>query len=145
MAPPAPHDNVTILNVAMKDLDDADRTIIEKAAKEFKEKCRLSFSKTQDKVIQKTSLLRILLLGESDIGDEQDLNRIEDSIILIINQAMRNHNRVFLTTFGNIMKETFAGFPVDQLGPCYFNIPNTEMDQPLPARSETANKGKVCW
>jgi hypothetical protein len=37
MAPPAPHDNTTILNVAMEDLNDADRTIIEKAAKEFKE------------------------------------------------------------------------------------------------------------
>jgi hypothetical protein len=50
MAPPAPHDNMTILNVAMEYLNDADRTIIEKAAEEFKEKCLLSFSKTRDKV-----------------------------------------------------------------------------------------------
>jgi hypothetical protein len=51
MAPPAPHDNMNILNVAMEDLNDADGTIIEKAAEEFKERCLLSFSKTRDKVI----------------------------------------------------------------------------------------------
>jgi hypothetical protein len=86
-------------------------------------------------------LPRILLPGESDNGGEQDLKRIEDSITLIVNQAMRNHNRVFLTTFGNIMKVTFVGFPTDQLGPWYFNIPNTEMEQSPPAGSKTANNG----
>jgi hypothetical protein len=77
-------------------------------------------------------LPRVLLPGESDNGDEQDLKRIEDSITLIVNQAMRNHNRVFLTTFANIIKATFAGFPVDQLGPTYFNLPNTETGQSIP-------------
>lgn len=35
------------------------------------------------------------------------------------------------------MKATFAGFPVDQFGPVYFNIPNPETDQ---STSGTANK-----
>jgi hypothetical protein len=39
------------------------------------------------------------------------------------------------------MKVTFVGFLVDQLGSCYFNIPNTEMDQSPPAGSETINNG----
>ena len=35
-----------------------------------------------------------------------------------------NHNIVFLNTFHNTMKEVFHGFPIDQVGPDYYNIPH---------------------
>ena len=39
--------------------------------------------------------------------------------------AISNHNEVFLKTFHNTMKEVFHGFPVDQVGPVYYNIPHS--------------------
>ena len=41
-----------------------------------------------------------------------------------IHDAISNHNKIFLNTFHNTMKEVFHGFPVDQVGPAYYNIPH---------------------
>ena len=37
---------------------------------------------------------------------------------------MLNHNTAFLNTFHNTMKEVFHGYPIDQIGPAYYNIPH---------------------
>ena len=41
---------------------------------------------------------------------------------------MLNHNTTFLNTFYNTMKEVFHGYPIDQIGPTYYNIrhPSTQ-------------------
>ena len=36
---------------------------------------------------------------------------------------MLNHNEVFLNTLHNTMKEVFYGYPIDQVGPAYYNFP----------------------
>ena len=41
-----------------------------------------------------------------------------------VHDAISNHNKVFLNIFHNTMKEVFHGFPVDQVGPAYYNIPH---------------------
>jgi len=38
--------------------------------------------------------------------------------------AISNHNKVFLNTFDNTMKEVFHGFLVGQVGSAYYNIPH---------------------
>lgn len=40
-----------------------------------------------------------------------------------VNDALANHNTMFLTTLRNMMKEVLHGTPVHQEGPTYFNIP----------------------
>ena len=37
---------------------------------------------------------------------------------------MLNRNTTFLNTFHNTMKEVFHGYPIDQIGPTYYNIPH---------------------
>ena len=37
---------------------------------------------------------------------------------------MLNHNIAFLNTFHNFMKEVFHGYPIDQIGLTYYNIPH---------------------
>ena len=41
-----------------------------------------------------------------------------------IHDAMLNHNTTFLNAFHNTMKEVFYGYPIDQIGPAYYNIPH---------------------
>ena len=38
---------------------------------------------------------------------------------------MLHHNTAFLNTFHNTMKEVFYGYPIDQVGPVYYNIPHS--------------------
>ena len=47
-----------------------------------------------------------------------------EAINKFVHDAISNHNEVFLNTFYNTMKEVFHGFPVDQVGPAYYNIPH---------------------
>ena len=35
-----------------------------------------------------------------------------------------SHNEAFLDTFHNTMKEVIQGYPVGQVGPAYYNIPD---------------------
>jgi hypothetical protein len=55
--------NNTILKVNLEDLPDDQKVLIEQATEEFKEKCLLSYSRTHESVVQKTSLPRVLLHG----------------------------------------------------------------------------------
>ena len=41
-----------------------------------------------------------------------------------VHDAISSHNEAFLDTFHNPMKVVFHGFPIDQVGPAYYNIPH---------------------
>ena len=47
-----------------------------------------------------------------------------EAINKYVHDTISNHNEVFLNTFHNTMKEVFHGFPLDQVGPAYYNIPH---------------------
>ena len=46
-----------------------------------------------------------------------------DAVNKSIQDAMLNHNTAFLNTFHNTMK-VFHGYPIDQIGLAYYNIPH---------------------
>ena len=118
---PSELDNTAILNVTMEELSDEDKAVIEQAVEQLKQKCLMSFGRVRGKVMQKTPLPRILMPSETDARDETDKQALFDAIHKMVHDAIGNHNRTFLTTFSNIMKSTFAGFPHEKFGPAYFN------------------------
>ena len=86
----------------------------------------LSYTKTRDnKVVQKYPLPRVLLHGQTDADKAKDMHFFIEAVNKSIHDAISNHNEVFLNTFHNTMKEVFYGFPVDQDGPAYYNIPHS--------------------
>ena len=85
----------------------------------------MSYTKTRDnKVIQKYPLPRVLLHGQSDSNEADDRRFFVEAVNKSVHDAILNHNIVFLNTFHNTMKEVFHGFPIDQVGPAYYNIPH---------------------
>ena len=109
--------------VPYEDLPDEDKDVIGKAIEEFQNKCLLSYTKTRDnKVVQKYPLPRVLMHGQSDTDEADDSHFIVESINKSIHDAMLNHNTAFLNIFHNTMKEVFHRFPLDQVGPAYYNI-----------------------
>ena len=120
----ATYNNNDILMVPYEDLPDEDKDVISKAIKEFQNKCLLSYTKTYDnKVVQKCPLPRVLLHVQSDTNEAEDRRFFVEAINKSIHDAILNHNTVFLNTFHNTMKEVFHGYPIDQVGPVYYNIP----------------------
>ena len=65
-----------------------------------------------------------MLHGQSDIDEAEDSCFFVEAINKSIHDAILNHNIVFLNTFHNTMKEVSHGYPVDQIGPAYYNIPH---------------------
>jgi hypothetical protein len=63
--------------------------------------------------------------GQSDTDEADDRRFFVDAINKSIHNAMLNHNTAFLNTFHNTMKEVLYGFPLDQVGPAYDNIPHS--------------------
>ena len=61
---------------------------------------------------------------QSDIDEADDRCFFIDAINKSIHDVMLNHNIAFLNTFHNTMKEVFHGYPIDQVGPVYYNIPH---------------------
>ena len=85
----------------------------------------VSYTKTRDnKVVQKYPLPRVLIHGQSKIDEANDRCFFVDAVNKSIHDAMLNHNTAFLNTFHNTMKEVFYGYPIDQIGPAYYNIPH---------------------
>ena len=120
----AVHNNRNILILSYEDLPDEDKDVIGKAIEVFQNKCLLSYTKTRDnKVIQKYQLPRVLMHGQSDTDEADDRRFFVEAINKSVYDAMLNHNTTFLNTFQNTMKEVFHGFPLDQVGPAYYNIP----------------------
>ena len=84
----------------------------------------MSYTKTRDNtIIQKYPLPRVLLRGQTDGDEVEDRRFFIEAVNKSVHDAMSNHNKVFLNTFHNTMKEVFYGFLVDQVGLAYYNIP----------------------
>ena len=119
------HNNNDILMVPYEDLPAEDKDVIGKAIEEFQNKCLLSYTKTCDnKVIQKYPLSRVLMHGQSDTDEADDRRFFVEAVNKSVHDAMLNHNTAFLNTFHNTMMEVFHGFPLDQVGSAYYNIPH---------------------
>ena len=62
--------------------------------------------------------------GQSDTDEANDRSFFVEAVNKSFHDAILNHNTTFLNTFHNIMKEVFHGYPIDQIGPAYYNIPH---------------------
>ena len=62
--------------------------------------------------------------GQSDVDEDKDRHFFMDTVNKSVRDAISSHNEAFLDTFHNAMKEVFHGFPVDQIGLAYYNIPH---------------------
>ena len=119
------HNNSDILMVPYEDLPNEDKDVISKAIEEFQNKCLLSYTKTHDnKVVQKYPLPRVLIHEQSDTDEADDRCFFVDAVNKYVHDVMLNHNTAFLNTFHNTMKEVFHGYPIDQIGLAYYNIPH---------------------
>ena len=119
----AVHNNDNILMVHYEDLPDEDKDTINKAMEEFQKKCLLSYTKTRDNtIIQKFALLRVLLHGQTDTAEAEDMRFFMEVIDKSVRDAISSRNEAFLDTFHNAMKEAILGFPVGLVGPAYYNI-----------------------
>ena len=63
--------------------------------------------------------------GQSDTDEADNRHFFVEVVKKSVHDAMLNHNIAFLNTFHNTMKEVFHGFPLDQVGPVYYNIPHS--------------------
>jgi hypothetical protein len=61
--------------------------------------------------------------GQSDTDEAKDRHLFIEAVNKSVHDAISNHNTTFLNTFHNIMKEVFHGYPINQVGPTYYNIP----------------------
>jgi hypothetical protein len=86
-------DNESILKVNFDELPSDHQLLITKAAEEFREKCLLSYSKTRDKVVQKTPLPRVLLHGQNDLSEEAKARAAAHLVHKPISEAFTNHNQ----------------------------------------------------
>ena len=85
----------------------------------------MSYTKTCDnKVVQKYPIPRVLLHGHSDTDEVEDRHFFVEVVNKSVHGAILNHNTVFLNTFHNTIKEVFHGYPIDQVGLVYYNIPH---------------------
>ena len=79
--------------VPYEDLPDEDKNVIDKAIEEFQNKCSLSYTKTRDnKVVQKYSLPRVLMHGQSDTDEAEDRCFFVDAINKSVHDAILNRN-----------------------------------------------------
>ena len=110
----ATRNNSDILMVPYEDLPDGDKDVINKAIEKFQNKCLLSYTKTRDNtIVQKYPLPRVMLHGQTDAYEAEDRCFFVEVVNKSVHDAMSNHNKVFLNTFHNTMKEVFHGFLVD--------------------------------
>ena len=65
-----------------------------------------------------------MIHGQSDTDEADDRRFFIDAVNKSVYDAMLNHNTAFLNIFHNTMKELFHGYPIDQIGPAYYNIPH---------------------
>ena len=61
---------------------------------------------------------------QTDADEAEDMRFFMEVVNKSVHDAISNHNEVFLNTFHNTMKEVFHGFPIDQVGSAYYNIPH---------------------
>ena len=91
----AVHNNRDILMVPYEDLPAEDKDAIDKAIDEFQNKCLLSYTKTHDnKVIQKYPLPRVLMHGQSDTDEADDMCFFIEVVNKSVHDVVLNHNTV---------------------------------------------------
>ena len=106
-------------------LPDGDKDVIGKATEEFQKKCLLSYIKTRDNtIIQKFSLPRVLLHGQTDTVEAEERRLFAKAIGKSVRDALSSCNEAFIDAFHNAMKEAIHGIPVSQVGSTCYNIPN---------------------
>ena len=121
----AAHNNDNILMVHYEDLPDNDKDTIGKATEEFQKKCLLSYTKMRDStIIQKFSLPRVLLHGQTDTVEAEDRRFFTKAIDKSVRDAISSCNEAFVDAFHNAMKEAIHGILVGQVGSTYYNIPD---------------------
>ena len=119
----AVHNNDNILMVYYEDLLDEDKDTMNKATEEFQKKYLLSYTKTRDStIIQKFLLPRILLHGQTDTVEAEDMHFFMETIDKSVRDAISSRNEAFIDVFHNAMKEAIHGIPVGQVGSTYYNI-----------------------
>ena len=82
--------------------------------------------------------------GQTDADEAEDMRFFVEVVNKSVHDAILNHNTVFLNTFHNTMKEVFHGYPIEQVGPVYYNIthPSTQgTDQDGTSHQEAAPAG----
>ena len=121
----AVYNNNNILMVHYEDLPNGDKGVISKAIEEFQNKYLLSYTKAHDNtIVQKFLLPRVLLHKQTDTVKVEDRHFFMEVVDKSVRDAISSHNKAFLDTFHNTMKEAIHGFPVGQVGPAYYNIPH---------------------
>ena len=84
------------------------------------------------------------MYGQTDADETKDKHFFTEAINKSVHDAISNHNEIFLNTFHNTVKEVFHGFPVDQIGLAYCNIPHPSTqgtNQVSTSRQEAAPVG----
>ena len=85
----------------------------------------LSYTKTRDNtIVQKFPLPRVLLHGQTDTTEDEDMRFFKEVIDRSVRDAISSHNEAFVDIFHNAMREAIHGFLVGQGGPTYYNIPD---------------------
>ena len=69
--------------------------------------------------------------GQTDADEAEDRRFFMEAVNKSVRDAISNHNEVFLNTFHNTIKEVFHGYPINQVGPVYYNIPHLSIDQAI--------------
>jgi F0F1-type ATP synthase gamma subunit len=103
-------DNEAILKINLEDLPDDQKTHIEQATEEVREKCLLSYSRMRNLVIQKTPLPSVLPHGQSEDVEARTTAHL---VHKTIHEAFTNHNKVLTNIIDNVVTEVFFGAPVD--------------------------------
>ena len=67
--------------------------------------------------------------GQTDADKAEDKRFFVEAVNKSVHDAILNHNIIFLNTFHNTMKEVFHGYPIDQVGPVYYNIPHPSIQE----------------
>ena len=74
-----------------------------------------SYTKTRDNIIiQKFPLPRVLLHGQTDTTEDEDICFFKEVIDKSIRDAISSHNEAFMDIFHNAMREAIHGFLVSQ-------------------------------
>ena len=94
------HNNDSILMVHYEDPPDEDKDTINNATEEFQKKYLLSYTKTRDStVIQKFPLPRVLLHGQTDTVEAEDMHFFTEAIDKSVRDAISSRNEAFVDAF----------------------------------------------
>jgi hypothetical protein len=92
-----------VIDVTFGELTEEDQKMINAAAEQFAQKCLLSFAKRKgSKPYQKSKLPRVLLPGQSDPEDIEEMKQFSSMLHRVLGETMANHNSTFLHVLVNV-------------------------------------------